>query len=225
MISEVTNDSPYEEYHAATKDNLDSKIDSWNKETQAKERQVRQNEKIKQQLRFFENVTLADVTIDQNNLILLSANSISRTMVQGIKNIEPSKIGSKVLRQICRILKLNNYNGKSKLVMLQMIGERKKNEHLESKMYSGDFEETTSIEGGVKKSKQKKEQGQQRYRKTVPSIAWSLPSFFKNIDLWLRSSEPIHPHPNSEVTNSFMQGFIGFCLHLTTTRMNQISLR
>ena len=41
-----------------------------------------------------------------------------------------------------------------------MIGERKKNEHLESKMYSGDFVETATIEGGGGKSKQKKEQGQ-----------------------------------------------------------------
>jgi len=142
-----------------------------NKGTHAKERQARQTEKIQQQLKFFEDVTLGDVTIDEDNLIPLSANSASRTMVQGIKGVEPSKIGAKVLAQICRFLKLNNYNAKSKLVMLGMIGERKKNEHLEVKMYNDDFVVPATTDARKKQPKQKKGTRPNRYVKTVPSTA------------------------------------------------------
>ena len=136
MLLEVLNDPPIQECCGAAEDNLNSKVDSTNKGIQAlqneKERVARQKEKQKEQLRFFKDVTLADVTIDEDNLIPLSATS--RTMVQSIKGVEPSKIAAKVLRQMCIILKLNSYNGKSKLVLLEMIGQRKKNEHLQLKM-------------------------------------------------------------------------------------------
>jgi len=155
-VSTQPDDPPIQECHAAAQDNIHFEVDSPNKGTHAKERQAPQNEKIKQQLRFFEDVTLGDVTIDEDNLIPLFANSASRTMVQGIKGVEPSKIGAKVLAQICRFLKLNNYNAKSKLVMLGMIGERKKNEHLEVKMYNDDFVETATTDARKKQPKQKK---------------------------------------------------------------------
>ena len=115
-----------------------------------------QKEKIKNQMRFFENVTLADVKIDQENMVSLTLHSTTRTMVQSIRGIEPSKIGAKVLRQICVILKLQNYSSKSKAVLLDMIGERKKKELLEIKIYSDDFDESVANDGVKKPAKQRK---------------------------------------------------------------------
>ena len=155
-VSTQPDDPSIQECHAAAQDNINFEFDPPNKGTHAKERQARQNEKIKQQLRFFEDVTLGDVTIDEENLIPFFANSASRTMVQGIKGVEPKKIGAKVLGQICRFLKLNNYNGKSKLVMLDMIGQRKKNEHLELTMYNDNLMETATTDSGKKQPKQRK---------------------------------------------------------------------
>ena len=111
MLSEVSNDPPIQECRAAAEDNLNSEVNSTDKGIQAlqneKDRVARQKEKLKEQLRFFEDVTLADVTIDEDNLTQLSATS--RTMVQSIKGVEPLKIGAKVLRQICVSLSINRY--------------------------------------------------------------------------------------------------------------------
>ena len=73
MLSEVSNDPPIQESRAAAEDNLNSEVNSTDKGIQAlqneKDRVARQKEKLKEQLRFFEDVTLADVTIDDSGII------------------------------------------------------------------------------------------------------------------------------------------------------------
>ena len=57
-------------------------------------------------MKFFDNVTLPDVTIDQQNMVSLTQHSTTCTAVQSIQGIKPSKIGAKVLCQICVIFKI-----------------------------------------------------------------------------------------------------------------------
>ena len=60
MLSEVSNDPPIQECRAAAEDNLNSEVNSTDKGIQAlqneKDRVARQKEKLKEQLRFFEDV-------------------------------------------------------------------------------------------------------------------------------------------------------------------------
>uniref|UniRef100_A0A7S2VZ35 Uncharacterized protein n=1 Tax=Eucampia antarctica TaxID=49252 RepID=A0A7S2VZ35_9STRA len=75
------------ECHAAAQKFLDSGLPAT-----LERRQARQNEKIKQQLRFFEDVIFADVTIDKENLVPLSVRSTSRKMVHASRVSDHKKL-------------------------------------------------------------------------------------------------------------------------------------